>query len=147
MRRRDFLKQTVIAAAALSASSLDPLAFGQRSLERRGTPKKVIIVGAGLAGLSAGYELTQVGHDVTILEARARPGGRVHTLRDAFSEGLYAEAGATRIPDHHHFTLKYAELFGLALDPFQPPDSPTIYYARGQRIRVKPGRMWNGLIN
>ncbi len=140
MRRRDFLKQTVIAAAALSASSLDPLAFGQRSLERRGTPKKVIIVGAGLAGLSAGYELTQVGHDVTILEARARPGGRVHTLRDAFSEGLYAEAGATRIPDHHYFTLKYAELFGLVLDPFQPPDSPTIYYARGQRIRVKPGQ-------
>ena len=64
------------------------------------------------------YELTQAGHDVTVLEARTRPGGRVHTLRDPFAEGLYAEAGAARIPNHHHFTLKYAELFGLTLDPF-----------------------------
>jgi monoamine oxidase len=82
----------------------------------------VIIVGAGLAGLSAGYEVTQAGHEVTILEARSRPGGRVHTLHDPFTDGLYAEAGASRIPDHHHFTLEYAALFGLTLDPFDPPN-------------------------
>src|SRR6266496_412365 len=93
MKRRDFLKQTAVAAAALSASTLNTFAFGQRSLERRGAPKKVIIIGAGLAGLSAAYELTQVGHEITVLEARTRPGGRVHTLRDPFAEGLYAEAG------------------------------------------------------
>jgi monoamine oxidase len=124
MRRRDFLKQTTaLAAAALCAPSPTTSAFGQRSLERRGAPKKVIIIGAGLAGLSAAYELSQAGHDVTVLEARTRPGGRVHTLRDPFPDGLYAEAGAARIPDHHHFTLKYAELFGLTLEPFEPPDS------------------------
>ena len=140
MRRRDFLKQSVFAAAALSTSSLARFAFGQTSAERKGTPRKVIVIGAGLAGLSAGYELTRMGHDVTILEARTRPGGRVHTLRDGFSEGLHVEAGATRIPDHHHFTLDYAEHFGLALDPFEPPDSPATYHVRGQRIMVQPGQ-------
>ena len=66
-----------------------------------------------MAGLVAGYELTQLGHDVTILEARTRPGGRVHTLREPFSDGLHAEAGAARIPDHHDLTLKYVHLLGL----------------------------------
>jgi len=100
----------------------------------------VIIVGAGLAGLSAAYELMQAGHDVTVLEARTRPGGRVYTLRDPFPEGLHAEAGATRVPDNHNFTIKYAELFGLTLDPFEPPDMPSVYYVRGQRIRITPGQ-------
>src|SRR5829696_7048429 len=134
MRRRDFLRQTAVAAVALSASPRMAFPFGQASLERRGAPKRVIIVGAGLAGLAAAYELTQAGHEVTVLEARMRPGGRVHTLRDPFAEGLYAEAGAARIPDHHDFTLKYIELFGLILDPFEPPDSTSVYYVRGRRI-------------
>src|SRR5215203_4973237 len=140
MRRRDFLRQAALAAAATSASLRHLFAFGRKALERRGAPKKVIVIGAGLAGLSAAYELTQAGHDVAVLEARTRPGGRVHTLRDPFAEGLYAEAGAARIPDHHHFTLKYVELFGLTLDPFQPTDSPPVYYVRGRRIRVTPGQ-------
>ena len=140
MRRRDFVKEAVIAAAALSAPPLIPHASNQGGLRRKGAPKKVIIIGAGLAGLSAGYELTQAGHDVTVLEARTRPGGRVHTIRDPFAEGLYADAGATRVPNHHHFTLKYAELFGLTLDPFQPPDVPSVYYVRGKRIQMTPGQ-------
>src|SRR5215210_3126132 len=140
MQRRDFLRQTAFAAAALSAPAFNTLASGQGILERRGAPKKVIIIGAGLAGLSAAYQLTQAGHDVTILEAQTRPGGRVHTLRDAFADGLYAEAGAARIPDHHHFTLQYAQLFGLTLEPFQPADLPSVYYVRGERIQVAPGQ-------
>jgi monoamine oxidase len=73
-----------------------------------------------MAGLSAGYELTQAGHDVTILEARAIPGGRVHTIREPFSDGLYAEAGAARIPDTHELTLKYVKLFNVPLEPMYP---------------------------
>src|SRR5215204_4115864 len=125
MKRRDFLQQAVITAAALSAPPLKTFAASQ-GLQRRGAPKKVVVIGAGLAGLSAAYELSHAGHDVTVLEARTRPGGRVYTLRDPFAEGLYAEAGATRIPNHHHFTIKYAELFGLTLDPFEP-DLPSLY--------------------
>lgn len=137
MKRRDFLRQSV-AAAAFSLNPTPISELGRASLQPKGNPKKVIIVGAGLAGLSAAYELRQLGHDVTVLEARTRPGGRVHTLRDAFADGLCAEAGAARIGNHHHFTLKYAELFRLVLDPFKPPNSPSIYYVRGKRIQVIP---------
>ena len=83
-------------------------------------PRKIIIIGAGMAGLSAGYELTQAGHDVTILEARAIPGGRVHTLREPFADGQYAECGAARIPDDHDLTLKYVKLFDVPLEPMYP---------------------------
>jgi monoamine oxidase len=53
-----------------------------------GKPKKVVIVGAGLAGLAAGYELKRAGHTPVILEAQQRVGGRVYTLRDPFTEGV-----------------------------------------------------------
>jgi monoamine oxidase len=128
--RRTFLKQSAFVAAALSTTSLDALA-NRTTLERRGVPKKVIVIGAGLAGLSAAYELMQAGHDVTVLEARMRPGGRVYTLREPFSDGLYAEAGALYIPDFHDFTMKYTKLFNLPLDPIQPRSMGSLYYIRG----------------
>lgn len=143
VRRRDFLKQLAMAAAMLPAFGQRAFALGRKALERSRSPKRVIIVGAGLAGLSAAYELTQAGHDAVVLEARTRPGGRVQTLRDPFAEGLYAEAGAARIPDHHHFTRQYVEHFGLTLDPFEPADLPHVYHVRGKRIEVAPGQNVN----
>jgi monoamine oxidase len=99
----------------------------------RGPAKKVLILGAGMAGLSAGYELTQLGHNVTILEARMRPGGRVFTLREPFSDGLYAEAGAARIPDSHYLSLKYAKLFNIPLEPMYPERLASLRFDRGSR--------------
>jgi len=57
------------------------------------TPKKVIIIGAGMAGLSAGYELSKVGHDVKILETQTRLGGRVKTFgeEEGFAKHCYAD--------------------------------------------------------
>lgn len=101
-----------------------------------GTPKKVLILGAGLAGLSAAYELTQAGHDVTILEARMRPGGRVQTLREPFSDGLYAEAGAARIPSDHEWTMKYVKLFELPLEPMYPAQFSFLDFSAGGRREV-----------
>jgi predicted NAD/FAD-dependent oxidoreductase len=95
----------VLAAAAFSVPSLGMQVASQNRLERKGAAKRVIVMGAGLAGLSAAYELTQAGHDVTLLEARTRPGGRVYTLREPFSDGMYAEAGARMIPDTNDITL------------------------------------------
>jgi hypothetical protein len=69
MRRRDFqFMPAAIVAGKISEGSLNTFAAGPRSLQRTGAPKRVIIIGAGLAGLSAGYELTQAGHDVTFLK-------------------------------------------------------------------------------
>ena len=83
------------------ASAAAAMAIGRLVVPVRaggGVKKRVIVIGAGLAGLCAAYKLDARGHDVTVLEAQDRPGGRVHTLRSPFSGGLYAEAGASRIP-------------------------------------------------
>jgi len=82
-------------------------------------PRKILIIGAGLAGLVAAYELNKLSYDVTVLEAQDRVGGRVLTIRD-FNDGLYAEAGAARISADHDITLKYVNEFGLPLMPFYP---------------------------
>jgi monoamine oxidase len=73
--------------AATGLSLRPTLALGDQS-KRRGAARKIIVVGAGLAGLSAAYELMQAGHDVTVLEAQLRPGGRVFTLRAPFSDAM-----------------------------------------------------------
>ena len=76
--------------------------------------KSVIVVGAGMAGLSAAYELQKAGWDVVVLEARDRVGGRVHTVR-GFSNGLVAEGGAEYIDEHHTRMIAFANEFGLQL--------------------------------
>jgi monoamine oxidase len=130
--RRQFLKEGVLAAGAMSLAPRS-LFTSPSSLP---PAKKVLILGAGLAGLVAAYELSQTGHDVTILEARMRPGGRVHTLRENFSDGLYAEAGAARIPDSHDQTLKYVKLFNLPLEPMYPNRLSALRFDGGQRREV-----------
>jgi monoamine oxidase len=94
----------------------------------------VLVVGAGLAGLAAAYELTQAGHEVTVLEARTRAGGRVQTLREPFADGLHAEAGAATVSDTHDWTIHYARLFDLPLDPVPHSPGAILYQARGRRI-------------
>jgi monoamine oxidase len=111
-----------------------------RSEKRASTsPGKILILGAGAAGLAAALKLRELGHDVTILEARTRPGGRIHTLREPFSDGLYAEAGAGRIPISHKLTLAYVERFKLQLDPFWPQSGSDVYLWHGTRQIVPLG--------
>ena len=103
---------------------------------RRQTAKRVIVLGAGIAGMVAGFELKRQGHEVSILEAQNRVGGRVHTIRD-FAPGLYAEAGAMRIPRVHDLTLAYCDLFGLQLRPFVMGNPNSLLYINGQRMTVE----------
>jgi monoamine oxidase len=125
MHRRTFLQSAIALPGILSLQA-----------NARG---RVIIVGAGLAGLAAGFDLDRAGYDVIILEARMRPGGRVHTLREPFSDGLYADAGAARIQDTHQFTLRYVKELNLTLDPFFPTDGSRVTYVAGKRL-VIPSR-------
>src|SRR5512145_2626892 len=76
--------------------------------------RTVTVIGAGLAGLSAAYDLQRAGWKVTVLEARDRVGGRVYSLRE-FSNGLIAEAGGEFIEESHTRMLAYAEQFNLKL--------------------------------
>jgi monoamine oxidase len=74
----------------------------------------VTVIGAGLAGLSAAYDLHRSGWQVTVLEARDRVGGRVYSLRN-FSNGLVAEGGGEFIAESHTRMLAYANQFDLKL--------------------------------
>jgi monoamine oxidase len=96
--------------------------------------KEVVVIGAGLAGLVAAFELKREGHDVTVLEAQNRVGGRIYTLRAPFSPGLYAEAGGMRIPRAHDLTLRYCEMFGLPLRPFVMGNPKGLVHVGGERM-------------
>ncbi|MUG97375.1 FAD-dependent oxidoreductase [Scytonema sp. UIC 10036] len=78
-------------------------------------PLQTIVVGAGLAGLSAAYELVLAGQEVQVFEAQERLGGRVHTVE--LSAGQYGDLGAEFVDDLHTALMAYAASFGLKLDP------------------------------
>lgn len=76
---------------------------------------RVIVVGAGLAGLTATRQLSLDGHDVVLIEAGRRLGGRVRTVRLPFADGQYAESGAEWVDTHHHRMRQLLDHHGLHL--------------------------------
>ena len=138
--RRDLL--SLIGAVAGSAAmyhAMTALGFASESgykgpIKLGGDPKgaSVLILGAGLAGMTAALELRKAGYKVQILEFNSRPGGRNWTLRGgdsftelggatqtcAFEQGLYINPGPWRIPYHHRAVLDYCRRLNVALEPF-----------------------------
>jgi monoamine oxidase len=122
---------TPLLHAPIPASVLATPSLG---LEARPLPaKRIVVIGGGLAGLVAAFELDRQGHDVLVLEAQERVGGRIYTIR-TFAPGLYAEAGGMRIPHVHELTLEYCRLFGLTLRPFVMGNPNGLVYVGGVRM-------------
>ena len=97
--------------------------------------KKIIVGGAGIAGLSCAYELMKRGHDVTVLEASARTGGHVHTVREGLADGLYVDAGA------EHFTQPGYDRYWQYVQEFNLTALP--YPRRNRMLRVLQGKMYS----
>ena len=136
--RRAFLRYVAaVGAVALADQARSP----SSAAAKRGGGHRVVVLGAGLAGLGAAYNLIQHGYEVTVLEAQDRPGGRVLTVREGFHRGGHAEMGAIRIPESHEYTLKYVKEFGLELTPY---DTGTrAFYLQGKRFLAPPaGTPW-----
>ena len=126
-------------------------------IQLEGDPKgtSVLILGAGLAGMTAALEMRQAGYKVQILEYNDRAGGRNWTIRGGdiitemggatqecrFAEGLYFNPGPWRIPYHHYGLLAYCKRLGVQLEAFQQLNynaflhSSTAFGGKPQRIR------------
>lgn len=140
MTRRDLL--TLIGTIAGSSASYTAMAgmglttasnyTGPVKLDGHAKGTSVLILGAGIAGMTAAYELRRAGYKVKLLEYNHRAGGRNWTLRGgdtytelggatqhcAFDDGLYINPGPWRIPYHHHGLLDYCRRLGVALEPY-----------------------------
>ncbi len=127
LTRREMLQITLAGAAGMLLS--DRFAFAQASSDRR-----VIIVGAGLAGLAASHELASAGYDVTVIEARNRIGGRVLTFTD-FVPGKTVEGGGELIGSNHPSWVSYARKFKLELmDVTEDEDAEAPIVLNGKRL-------------
>ncbi|MGH0427834.1 flavin monoamine oxidase family protein [Bacillus hominis] len=120
----------------------NPLSMGKmlqiihEGLAKTNTPKRITIAGAGMSGLVAASLLKEAGQEVTIIEANNRIGGRVYTIREPFSAGLYFNAGPMRIPETHDLTLAYIRKFKLPLNLFINKTSSDIIYTNNIRTRL-----------
>jgi monoamine oxidase len=138
LTRRQWLGGALSLAGAAGAGGI----FRGIDALGRDRPRRVIIAGAGLSGLAAATMLTDHGHDVTVLEARDRPGGRIFTMRAPFKAGQFAELGAARVPNVHSITLGYIDRFGLPLEPFSPESGgEDVLRFRGKLYRSPRGKM------
>ena len=163
--RRDLLSLIgTVAGSAAMYQAMSSLGFASDSgytgpIKLSGDVKgaSVLILGAGLAGMTAALELRKAGYKVAVLEFNDRPGGRNWTLRGGdtytelggftqtceFEEGQYFNPGPWRIPYHHGALLDYCKRLNVALEPFVELNYNALLHASGafggrpQRLRPR----------
>src|SRR3984957_1474171 len=140
LSRRELLGMIgATAGAGAMYQAMSSLGFAAESpykgpIDLQGTPKgaSVVVLGSGMAGMTAAYELRNAGYQVQVLEYNARAGGRNWSLRGGdrytelggatqhceFDEGLYINPGPWRIPYHHRGMLNYCKRLGVPLEAF-----------------------------
>lgn len=163
--RRRFLQLLgAVGGTSLVLSGLDGMGMGIASAQNEppglsggGNGLRVIVLGAGMAGMTAAYELQKLGYETPILEARSFAGGRNQSARNGFSltelggvtqrcrfdEGQYINHGPWRIPFHHRSVLHYTKEFGVPLEIMvNENDNGYVLYddiegpLSGQRVRL-----------
>ncbi len=137
--RRDFLSR-VGQAGGYSAAFLTMQGLGLMEAQPApsqpvqaaagsGKGTRVVVLGGGIAGLVSAYELSALGYQVTVLEARERPGGRNYSVRGAdkvvfldgstqtcsWETGHYQNFGPARLPSIHPTILGYCKKLGVEL--------------------------------
>lgn len=168
MTRRDFVRRVGCYGGAATTGAMVALDLLGRSEAQAAEPlpptnlfggkhaPKVLILGAGLSGMSAAYELGKLGFQCEIFEARARAGGRCWTIRGGdrqpevdgpeqtarFADGSYLNPGPARIPGHHGTTLGYCRELGVPVEVFNNVNESAYYLVKGlDRVRLREARV------
>jgi len=165
--RRQFLyRAAAVGGTGLLLNTMNAWGIGIASkvnappmLAGSGKGKRVVILGAGLAGMTAAYELGKLGYSVQLLEAREFAGGRCQSARKGFAltelggekqvckfdEGQYINHGPWRIPLHHQSTLYYTRLFNVPLEVMvNDNDHSFVYLENGGPLakqRLRPAQI------
>ena len=136
LTRRSFLKKSSATASLLTVFPYSTLTTALNISD----DNRVLVIGAGLSGLSCAYELDRAGYNVMILEAKSYPGGRVRTYRDPFADNLYAEMGAEYVDSSDEYVQKYCKQFDLSILPAKQYDG---IYVRNKHMYMKDLRSGN----
>jgi monoamine oxidase len=139
--RREMIQATLAAASGLLLSR----GGVAQDAPRGASKKRVIVVGAGFAGLAAAHELQAIGYEVTVVEARNRVGGRILSFGD-FVRGKTIEGGGELVGSNHSAWVSYADKFGLEFLEMGESEDEAPIVLEGKKLSAEESEaLWKAL--